>query len=428
MHVWVHFHVEVEGGEVIQLKHFLTRQIVRSDLPAALRGGRPLLVGMGRIPSAQAIVSPIAGEARYVRIALVNLPSLSRPALAILIAAAISCVVLSQGRGGTGGGGGGGGQRSGAPSAGGQRAPSGQTAPRGAQPGANRGARGQTEQQKQKEELQPDSGLVTAYVTVTTKDRKAVSGLTRGNFQVFEDNVEQKLEAFSVESGPITVGFVVGGDPSDFRGIAPAFLKATPWEDEYFVIVDTGRPPGGTVIQAFTTDVTKVPKNFLIGGVTPDSIYVGLDYLKEAANRRKLLLLFGGSLNADPDFPAQQGLDPDYVVRMATKEQVQVYSILTNNVGGDTFDDAGTSDIVPLTGGRAYTTFTAAGTLETIAEEIAKGVGVQYLIGYHTTNEAKDGKFRRIKVVVNNAPEDLGKLTVWSRSGYYIEKQKKTKG
>jgi VWFA-related protein len=359
----------------------------------------------------------------------VNLPRLLRLTLGILIAAAISTVVQSQVRGG--GGGGGGGQRGGAPAGGGQRAPGGPATARGAA-GANRGAargerRGQTQEQKQKEELEPDNGLVTAYVTVTTKDHRAVPGLTRSNFQVFEDNVEQKLEAFSVESGPTTVGFVVGGDPSDFRDIAPAFLKATPWEDEYFVIVDTGHPPGGTVIQAFTTDTMKVPKNFQIGGVTADSIYVGLDYLKEAANRRKLLLLFGGSLNADPDFPATQGLDPDYVVRMATKEQVQTYSILTNNDGGTTFDDAGTSDIVPLTGGRAYTTFASSGSLETIAEEIAKGIGVQYLIGYHTTNEAKDGKFRRIKVVVNNAPEELGKLTVWSRSGYYAVKQKKAK-
>jgi len=357
----------------------------------------------------------------------VNLPRLLRPALAILIASSISCIVLSQVRGG-GGTGGGGGQRGGAPAGGGQRGPATARGAAGANRGAARGERrGQTEEQKQKEELQPDNGLVTAYVMVTTKDRRAVPGLMRSNFQVFEDNVEQKLEAFSVESGPITVGFIVGGDPTDFRGIAPAFLKATSWEDEYFVLVDTGHPPGGTVIQAFTTDIMKVPKNFFVGGVTADSIYVGLDYLKEAANRRRLLLLFGGSLNADPDFPATQGLDPDYVVRMATKEQVQVYSILTNNDGGTTFDDAGTSDIVPLTGGRAYTTFASSGSLETIAEEIAKGIGVQYLIGYHTTNDAKDGKFRRIKVVVNNGPEELGKLTVWSRSGYYAEKQKKPK-
>ena len=349
------------------------------------------------------------------------------PLIALLITVTISSILLSQIRGGDAGGGG---ARGGAPAP--QRGP-GTAPPRGnptarGAAGANRGARGERRGQQQRDEVEPDNGLVTAYVTVTGKDHRAVTGLGKSNFQILEDDVEQKIEAFSVESGPTTIGFVVGGDPSEFRGVAPAFLKATPWEDEYFVLVDTGRPPGGTVIQAFTTDILKVPKNFLVGGVTPDSIYVGLDYMKESANRRKMLLLFGGSLNADPDFPPTTGLDPNYVVRMATREGVQVYSILTNNDGGTTFDDAGTSDISPLTGGRSYATLAASGTLESIAEEIAKNITVQYFIGYRTTNEAKDGKFRRIKVNVNNAPEGAGKLSIWARSGYYVEKEKKPKG
>ena len=189
--------------------------------------------------------------------------------------------------------------------------------------------------------------------------------------------------------------------------------------------MDTGRPPGGTVIQSFTTDVQKVPKNFFVGGVTADSVYVGLDYLKEAANRRKLLLLFGGSLNTDGT--PTNGLDPNYVVRMATSQRVQVYSILTNNDGGTTFDDAGTSDIAPLTGGRNYLTTAFSSTLESIAEEISRQIGVQYLIGYRSTNLSKDGKWRGIKVHLLNAPEDQGKLSVWTRSGYYADKEKKPK-
>jgi VWFA-related protein len=239
---------------------------------------------------------------------------------------------------------------------------------------------------------------------------------------VTEDDVEQKLEAFSVEGGPITVGFIVGGDPSEFRGIAPAFLKATTWDDEYFVLIDDGRPPGGTVVQNFTTDILKVPKNFIRGGVTADTIYVGLDYLKEGANRRKLLLLFGGTLSTE-DVP-RTGLDPNYVVRMATQQGVQVYSVLTSDDAG-TFDDAGTSDIAPLTGGRSFISATFSSSLETFAQEIASGITVQYLIGYHATNPEKDGKWRRINVEVVDPPAELGKLTVWSRSGYYADKEKK---
>jgi Ca-activated chloride channel family protein len=349
----------------------------------------------------------------------------ARLIVSILIVLELTCIVLSQGRGGAGGGGG----ARGAPPAAqrGERA----GGPRGPAParGAPRGARGEGRGERRGERpdpneiLEPDNGLVTTYVTVTGKDRRAVPGLTRANFQIFEDNVEQEIGAFSVENGPITAGFLVGGDPSEFRGIAPAFLKATPWEDEFFVLVDDGRPPGGTVIQNFTRDILRVPKNFIIGGISADTIYVGLDYMKEAANRRKILLLFGGSLTADGT--PTGGLDPNYVVRMATKQGVQVHSILTNSNGTTTFDDAGTSDIAPLTGGRSYIAMSASGTLETIAEEIAAGLTVQYFIGYRTTNPEKDGKWRGIKVQLVGVPETLGKLSVQSRSGYYAEKEKK---
>jgi Ca-activated chloride channel homolog len=328
-----------------------------------------------------------------------------------------SVIVFSQARSGGGAGG-----RGGAPA--GQRGARGPATARGS---ANRGGpRGERRGPPERKELPMlDDGLVTAYVTVTEKDHGAVPGLTRGNFQILEDDVEQKIEAFSVENGPISVGFVVGGDPSEFRGIAPAFLKATPWDDEYFVIVDDGHPPGGTVIQNFTTDILKVPRNFVVGGVTPDSVYVGLDYLKEASNRRKLLLLFGGSLSTE-DGP-RNGLDPYYVVRMATKQGVQVYSILTTNADG-TIEDDGTSDIAPLTGGRSYLTSAFSGALEGVAGEIVRGIGVQYFIGYRSTNSNKDGKWRAIKVKLVDAPDNLGKLSVWTRSGYYADKEKKSKG
>ena len=223
--------------------------------------------------------------------------------------------------------------------------------------------------------------------------------------------------------------------PLDLSSVEPvgiprhrtAFLKATPWEDEYFVIVDTGRPPGGTVIQTFTTDIAKVPKNFLIGGVTPDSIYVGLDYLKESANRRKLLLLFGGSLNADPDFAPTTGLDPNHVVAWQPERSSRSIRSSPTDNGGTTFDDVGTIRHRPTDRGRIVLR-SRCPERSNPSRKRSRRHPVQYFIGYRATNEAKDGKWRRIKVNVNNAPEEAGKLSVWTRSGYYAEKQKKPKG
>jgi len=332
----------------------------------------------------------------------------------------LTCAFLAYGqRGGGGGTGGGGGQR-------GAAAPS-----RGAVPargGPPRGDRGQHPPEKKDDvELDPHNGMVMTYVTVTDKDHHSFPGLKKENFSVSEDNVDQGIEFFNVDASPLSVGFVLGGVPIESRGVPLAFLQATPWmNNEFFLINDTHNPPGGTVIQSFTTDTTRASVIYPQGGVTADSIFLGLDYLKEAANKRKILVLVGGTLSGDDVLPGS-GLDPYYVERVAIKQEAIVYSILTSNDGSDTYDDGGTSYISPLTGGRNYLASPISFSLEAAAKEIAMGLGVQYEIGYRSTNQAQDGKWRRIKVRLVDPPEAAGKLSVLSKAGYYTDKQKKAK-
>jgi len=304
--------------------------------------------------------------------------------------------------------------------AGGQRAPAGPRA------GGPRGRGPQNPQKRPEDDLDPNNGMVVAFVTVTDKNHRSIPGLSQKNFTVTEDNEDQKIELFSVDSAPLSVGFVLGGPPQESKGVPLAFLKATPWNNnEFFLINDDGHPPGGTVIQSFTTDPLKATALYLQGGVSPDSIYLGLDYLKEAANVRKLLVLIGGTLTGDAATPTGGGLDPFYVERQATKQEVQVYSILTSNDDSGAVDDGGTSDIAPLTGGQDYVSAPISFALERTVEEIAHGLGVQYRIGYRSTNPAKDGKWRKIRVSLVDVPETLGKLKVWTKSGYYADKEKK---
>jgi VWFA-related protein len=338
----------------------------------------------------------------------------------IVILLALTSVLRAQ-RGG-GGGGGAGASRGATSSPPRGNAPAGQRGPAGPR-GGQRGD--QPRKKNPDDDLKPNDGLTLAYVSVTGKDHHSFPGLTRSNFRILEDNVEQEIEYFAVEANPITIGFVLGGPPNESRGIPLAFLKATPWEEEYFILVDQGHPPGGTVIQSFTTDVTKATHTFLDGGVSPDTIDVGLDYLKEAANHRKILLLVGGTLNTDD--VATTTLDPDRILRQATRQDVQVYSILTSNDGSTTFDDGGTSDISPLTGGRGYISQPFSYALEKIAEEIAHGLAVQYEVGYRSTNPTPDGKWRKIHVDLVSPPETAGKLDVWTKSGFYVDKQKRKK-
>jgi Ca-activated chloride channel family protein len=56
--------------------------------------------------------------------------------------------------------------------------------------------------------------------------------------------------------------------------------------------------------------------------------------------------------------------------------------------------------------------------LEDICTKIAVELKNQYILSYKSTNVAKDGKWRKIKVQVDG-PKGVGRLNVRFKGGYY---------
>lgn len=52
--------------------------------------------------------------------------------------------------------------------------------------------------------------VVLVPVTVTDSQNRPVEGLRAGNFRVWEDKVEQRIEYFSSEDTPASLGLVFG--------------------------------------------------------------------------------------------------------------------------------------------------------------------------------------------------------------------------
>ena len=92
----------------------------------------------------------------------------------------------------------------------------------------------------QSQTLKVDVDLVLVNATVTDSLNRYVSGLEANHFQVWEDKLEQKVEYFSAEDVPISIGviFDVSGSMKDkistARQAAATFLKTGNPEDEYF--------------------------------------------------------------------------------------------------------------------------------------------------------------------------------------------------
>lgn len=277
---------------------------------------------------------------------------------------------------------------------------------------------------QQAQTLKIDVELVLVNATVTDSLNRYVSGLEGEHFQIWEDKVEQKIEYFSAEDVPISVGIIldVSGSMKDKISTAveaaSTFLKSGNPEDEYFLTVFSSRPE---VAADFTTDITKLQGKLLLtkaDGMTAmyDSVYLGLEKLKDGSNPKKALLLITDGEDNRSRYTFRN-------VKEFVKEQdVQIYGIgivddWNSQLGAGKTGRAMVEELADLTGGRAFFP-DSVHELEDICAKIAIELKNQYVIGYHSTNEAKDGKWRKLRLKVN-PPKGINRLNVRAKQGYY---------
>lgn len=128
--------------------------------------------------------------------------------------------------------------------------------------------------------------------------------------------------------------------------------------------------------------------------------------------RRAIILLTDGK-----DTASQRSIEE--AVRMCVNKGILVYSI---GIGDHfRFGDVDTAVLERLcneTGGRASFPRTQS-DLAGAFSQIAKDLSSQYLIGYHPTDDAPDGKFHKVEITISG-PSDY---QVIHRSGYYSERK-----
>jgi Ca-activated chloride channel family protein len=267
--------------------------------------------------------------------------------------------------------------------------------------------------------LKVDVDLVQVFATVTDQFGHYVVGLEPPNFQVFEYKIEQKVETFSSEDVPMSVGVILDASSSMkpslslAKDAAVTFLKLGNPEDEYFLVEFNDR---AQITEDFTTDIHKLENHLIFipaKGRTAlfDGVYLGLSRVREGSNPRKFLLVItdGGDNHSRYGFTQ--------VRQYAREQDVQVYVIAVAGGGGNAAGEGTINDIVELTGGRRFFA-RSANDLEDICTKIAIEVKNQYVIGYHSTNETHDGKYRHIRVKVN-PPKGMSQMFVRAKEGYY---------
>jgi Ca-activated chloride channel family protein len=269
--------------------------------------------------------------------------------------------------------------------------------------------------------LNMDVDLVLVNATVTESARnRPVRGLDKKDFQVWEDKVEQKIAYFSSEDVPVSVGIIfdVSGSMKDkiasAQRAAQTFFKSGTKEDEYFEVQFSDRPK---IASEFTSDVTKLQNSILslpTKGSTAlyDAVYLGLNKLKESNNPKKALLL----ITDGEDNRSRYSFSD---VRSFIREQdVQMYAIGILDPATGAGRDA-LAQLTDITGGRAFFP-NSAYEMSDICKKIAAELKNQYVIGYRSTNTAKDGAWRKIRVkVATPKGKDIASLGVRFKQGYF---------
>jgi VWFA-related protein len=273
--------------------------------------------------------------------------------------------------------------------------------------------------------------LVNLFATVRDKHKAIVTGLTKDDFQVFEDGQQQEITYFSAESNlPITLGMLMDTSGSEYymlsaeKEAASRFLGRVLRKGDLAMIMsfDTDvdlladfTDDRGMLNRAINRAQINAPSSGMItqgplptsgtGGTNfYDAVYLAAhDKLSEEAGRKAIVVLTdaedtGSRLNLQDAIEAAQRTD------------TVVHLLLVAADGGD---QAVARRLTDETGGRMIIVRSEK-NLEAAFDQISEELRSQYTVGYTPTNKKRDGTYRKIKVEMKDK-----EYSVLTRRGYY---------
>ena len=272
-----------------------------------------------------------------------------------------------------------------------------------------------------------NTDLVVLRASVTDKQGRAVTGLKKENFKVFEDGVEQVIDLFSAEESPVSWGLVLDRSGSMERMIREVYeaslhvIDEGTNKDEMFIVTFNEKTE---LVSRFETDRHRL-KNSTLGlradGDTAlyDAVSFALDEFKQGKFRKKVLVVVSdGEDNASR-------LSFRKLIERAEEEEVIIYTVgmfdSSMEFGLNVRD--GLAKLAEVTGGRAHFP-KDADDCRTVMDEIALEVSQQYSIGYYSTNETYDDKWRSIRLQAKEQ-KSQNALVARTRPGYYAKKRAK---
>lgn len=283
--------------------------------------------------------------------------------------------------------------------------------------------------------IKAEVNLVNLFATVRDKNKRIVTDMKQTDFKIFEDNHEESIAFFSKEMNlPITLGLLLDTSGSEenmlgaIQDAGSSFLRRVLRKgDEAMIIsfdtdvdlladltddhsilsrainkarINTG---GGGYIAG-----NPGPVGGLGGGGTNlyDAIYLACsDKLNGEAGRKAIVIVTDAE-----DTGSKVKLEEAIESAQRTDTVVHVLLVYDPRYGGNT---SVAHKLTDETGGRMIVV-NSEKKLQEAFDQISEELRSQYTLGYYPSNANKDGKFRKIRVDVENKD-----YKVLARKGYY---------
>jgi Ca-activated chloride channel homolog len=286
---------------------------------------------------------------------------------------------------------------------------------------------GVSAQEEPSSTVKVDVRLVNVFVTVTDAHGAPVAHLTKDNFHLSEDGIEQKIAVFDKESAlPLSIILAVDTSLSTKKDLPLELASARRFAHsilrpidglslyQFSEIVDEVTP--------FTSDLKTIDRGIdriHVGTATAvyDALYLGARALDKRKGRKVMVLITdGGDTVSKTDYRD--------AVRAAQESEAIIYSLIVvpieASAGRDTGGEHALIQLSEDTGGKYYYASSLA-QLDSAFRQIGDELRMQYLLAYYPSRRFSNSEFRRLQVNIDGVPVG-NDFRVRHRTGYYSSK------
>jgi VWFA-related protein len=283
-----------------------------------------------------------------------------------------------------------------------------------------------------------DSRLVNLNVRVTDNTGKLIPDLSKTDFRVFEDNVEQEVVRFEPVTSPVAVVILLdasGSTKDRWKVIKKAAKK----------FIDTLSPNTPIAVAAFTRrflvicdfscdrklmkDRIDDTKNLQSGTAFYDAAWSAMNLFKEVKEQRKAIVVMTDGVDNSLSSEDYEPKHPfDELFARISQDEVTIYPIYFDTEfqvvvkmrGSDTHESYITArqqlqKIADETGGTLFKADKAE-DLEGVYQRVASELQTLYSVSYNPADKNYNGNWRNVGVKVKN-----GVAVAKTKRGFYAK-------